>query len=114
VPHEIDLVEQAVLASIAGYTARAVERALFVDNRINAARQMQQAMLADLPDLHGLELAALYRPAADTDLVGGDWYDAYLLPTADQGGEDSTSADQLAVSVGDITGHDMTATTLLG
>ncbi|MET7827077.1 SpoIIE family protein phosphatase [Streptomyces sp. NPDC005386] len=114
VPHEIDIVEQAVLASIAGYTARAVERALFVDSRIDAARKMQQAMLTDLPAVPGLETAALYRAAADTDLVGGDWYDAYLLPTPSQGGEDSAAADRVAISVGDITGHDMGAATLMG
>ncbi|MDQ0408489.1 hypothetical protein ABVB69_20190 [Streptomyces sp. NPDC000349] len=32
-PYEIDVLEQAVRASLAGYTARAVERALFVDDR---------------------------------------------------------------------------------
>ncbi|MET7746682.1 SpoIIE family protein phosphatase [Streptomyces sp. NPDC005385] len=113
-PHEIDIVEQAVLASLAGYTARAVERALFVDNRIDVAHQMQEAMLTALPAVTGLELTALYRPAAETDLVGGDWYDAYLLPTAAQGGEDSSVADRVAISVGDITGHDMQAATLMG
>ncbi|MFE6894906.1 GAF domain-containing SpoIIE family protein phosphatase [Streptomyces sp. NPDC057694] len=113
-PHEIDVLEQALLASLAGYTARAVERALFVDSRIEAARQMQQAMLTDLPTVPGLELAALYRPASDGELVGGDWYDAYRLPTAAQGGEDSTRPAALAVSVGDITGHNLTAATLMG
>ncbi|MFJ8251271.1 GAF domain-containing SpoIIE family protein phosphatase [Streptomyces sp. NPDC094466] len=112
--HEIDIVEQALLAALAGYTARAVERALFVDSRVTVARQMQEAMLTDLPEVPGIELAALYRAAATTDLVGGDWYDAYRLPTASQGGEDSATADELAVSIGDITGHDMRAATLMG
>ncbi|MEU9977689.1 SpoIIE family protein phosphatase [Streptomyces sp. NPDC051014] len=112
--HEIDILEQAVLASLSGYTARAVERALFVDQRIDTARQLQEAMLTDLPDVPGLELAALYRPAAATDLVGGDWYDTYLLPSAGEGGEDSTTPATVAVSVGDITGHDMHAATLMG
>ncbi|MFJ7527936.1 GAF domain-containing SpoIIE family protein phosphatase [Streptomyces griseus] len=112
--HEIDIVEQALLAALAGYTARAVERALFVDNRVSTARQMQEAMLTDLPAVPGVELAALYRPAAATDLVGGDWYDAYRLPTAAQGGEDHADPDELAVSIGDITGHDVRAATLMG
>ncbi|MFI5721484.1 GAF domain-containing SpoIIE family protein phosphatase [Streptomyces cyaneofuscatus] len=112
--HEIDIVEQALLAALAGYTARAVERALFVENRVTAARQMQEAMLTDLPAIEGVELAALYRPAAATDLVGGDWYDAYPLPSADQGGEDAPAPDVLAVSIGDITGHDLRAATLMG
>ncbi|MFD3415075.1 SpoIIE family protein phosphatase [Streptomyces cyaneofuscatus] len=112
--HEIDIVEQALLAALAGYTARAVERALFVENRVTAARQMQEAMLTDLPHIEGVELAALYRPAAATDLVGGDWYDAYPLPGAGEGAEDSPAPDVLALSIGDITGHDLRAATLMG
>ncbi|WP_078943356.1 SpoIIE family protein phosphatase [Streptomyces aureus] len=112
--HEIDIVEQAVLASLAGYTARAVERALFVDNRVDAAREMQEALLTDVPSVPRLDLAALYRAAARTDLVGGDWYDAYPLPTAAEGGEESTAPAVLVLSVGDITGHDMRAATLMG
>ncbi|WP_234352298.1 MULTISPECIES: GAF domain-containing SpoIIE family protein phosphatase [unclassified Streptomyces] len=112
--HEIDVLEQAVLTALAGYTARAVERALFVDNRVKAARQMQEALLTTLPEVPGLELAALYRPAASDDLVGGDWYDAYTLPAAARDGEDSAAPAALAVSVGDITGHDMKAATLMG
>ena len=112
--HEIDIIEQALLASLAGYTARAVERALFIDNRVNASRQMQQALLTELPEVGGLELAAVYRPAAETDLVGGDWYDAYPLPTARDGGGPADGPVCLAVSVGDITGHDLQAATLMG
>ncbi|MFD7797273.1 SpoIIE family protein phosphatase [Streptomyces sp. NPDC059759] len=121
--HEIDIVEQAVLAALAGYTARAVERARFVDNRIYAARQMQESLLTDLPSVPGAELAALYRPAAASDLVGGDWYDAYPLPApstssalepAGEGNGQPLAAATLAVSVGDITGHDMHAATLMG
>ncbi|KAA0943135.1 GAF domain-containing SpoIIE family protein phosphatase [Streptomyces apricus] len=124
-PHEIDIMEQAILTSLAGYTARAVERALFVDNRINTARQMQEALLTDLPTVPGLELAALYRPAAAGDLVGGDWYDAYLLPAttpaeagkpkaAASGRPDTCPAGTAVLSVGDVTGHDMQAATLMG
>lgn len=112
--HEPDIMEQALLVSLAGYTARAVERALFVDGRVSAATQMQAALLTDLPSVADLELAALYRPAADGELVGGDWYDAYPLPTPAQGGENSAVPAALAVSVGDITGHDLHAATLMG
>ncbi|MFD6950049.1 hypothetical protein A6A08_15905 [Nocardiopsis sp. TSRI0078] len=105
--HETDLVERAMLRSLAGYTARAVERAVFVDRRVQTAQAMQQAMLTDLPHIPGLEIAALYRPAAQEDMVGGDWYDAYPLP--DEGGNGA-----VALTVGDITGHDIHAATLMG
>ncbi|WP_326783611.1 GAF domain-containing SpoIIE family protein phosphatase [Streptomyces sp. NBC_00151] len=112
--HEIDIVEQAVLSSLAGYTARAVERALFVDSRIDVAREMQKALLTDVPSVPRLDLAALYRAAARTDLVGGDWYDAFLLPDAARGGEDSAEPAVLVLSIGDITGHDMRAAAQMG
>ncbi|MEV7645406.1 GAF domain-containing SpoIIE family protein phosphatase [Streptomyces rubiginosohelvolus] len=110
-PHETDVHERAVLTVIAGYTALAVERALHLDERISVARQLQQAMLTDLPEAAGLELAALYRPAASEDMVGGDWYDAYPLLA----GYDAEAGRQpLAVTVGDVTGHNMHAATLMG
>ncbi|MER5760376.1 SpoIIE family protein phosphatase [Streptomyces sp. NPDC002082] len=109
-PHEIGLDERAVLTTLAGYAAQAVERALHLDDRVTAASQLQRAMLTDLPDAPGLELAALYRPAARDDMVGGDWYDAYPLPRVP--GSGATGA--LALTVGDITGHDMRAAALMG
>lgn len=117
--HRVDVTEQAVLTAIAGYTARAIERALYLDERITVARELQQAMLTDLPGTSGLQLAALYRPALAGDLVGGDWYDAYPL-TARSGGRQPGGADHvgiplpLAVTVGDITGHDVRAAAIMG
>lgn len=108
-PHEVNLQERAVLTMIAGYTAMAVERALHLDSRISVARQLQRAMLTELPTVPGLELAALYRPAAQGEMVGGDWYDAYRLPEA--AGKHGRS---LAFTVGDVTGHSMHAATLMG
>ncbi|WP_079250734.1 SpoIIE family protein phosphatase [Streptomyces amritsarensis] len=109
-PYAIGTDERAVLTTLAGYTAQAVERALHLDERITVARQLQRAMLTELPAVPGLELSALYRPAAREDMVGGDWYDAYPLPLAP--GVAATGA--LALTVGDITGHDMRAAALMG
>lgn len=138
-PHAIDVPEAAVLTAIAGYTAQAVERALFLDERINVAHQLQRAMLTALPTVAGLELAALYRPASSADMVGGDWYDAFFLHAGDDadghgaGHEDGRGAGHeaghgggrevgrrreggggLAITVGDITGHDVRAASLMG
>ena len=110
-PYQIDVSERAILSTIAGYTGRAVERALYLDERITVARQLQQAMLTDLPAAPGLRLAALYRPAARADLVGGDWYDAYPLLSHADG---ASVPAPLAVTVGDITGHDMRAAAIMG
>jgi serine phosphatase RsbU (regulator of sigma subunit) len=115
-PHQVDLTERAVLIAVAGYTARAVERAQQLDERITVARQLQQAMLTDLPAVPGLQLAASYHPAAAGELVGGDWYDAY--PLAARPGRPpaglAAPAASLAITVGDITGHDMRAAAIMG
>ncbi|MCF3961873.1 GAF domain-containing SpoIIE family protein phosphatase [Streptomyces fuscigenes] len=108
--HEVAVIERATFTAVAGYVAQAVERALFVDERISVAHQLQAAMLTDLPAVDGLEIAAVYVPAAVDDMVGGDWYDAYRLPAAQPHGD----PDPVVVTVGDITGHDMHAATVMG
>lgn len=77
---------------------------LGLDNaRLHAAQAdiaaaLQRALLTDLPDVAGIELAAHYEPAQHTAEVGGDWYDAFLLDDGD-----------LALVIGDVTGHDIQA-----
>ena len=59
--------------------------------------QLQQVIMPPThPTLEafGLRVAVRYQPAAQEELVGGDWYDAVVLPSK-----------QILVSVGDITGH---------
>jgi GAF domain-containing protein len=109
-PYQIGVSERAVLTTIAGYTARAIDRAVYLDERISVSRQLQQAMLTDLPATPGLQVAARYRPAAPGNLVGGDWYDVYPL-TPRPGG---TVPAPLAITVGDITGHDVRAAAIMG
>ncbi|MGW5061762.1 SpoIIE family protein phosphatase [Streptomyces sp. NPDC004096] len=64
----------------------------------NIAAALQRALLTDLPDVAGIELAAHYEPAQHAAEVGGDWYDAFLLDDGD-----------LAMVIGDVTGHDIQA-----
>jgi serine phosphatase RsbU (regulator of sigma subunit) len=77
---------------------------LGLDNtRLHAAQAdiaaaLQRALLTDLPDVTGIELAAHYQPAQHAAEVGGDWYDAFFLDDGD-----------LAMIIGDVTGHDMQA-----
>ncbi|MFB6825635.1 SpoIIE family protein phosphatase [Streptomyces virginiae] len=108
--HEVGVTERATLIAASGYIAQAVERALHLDERISVARQLQEAMLTDLPVAERIEISALYEPAAAGDMIGGDWYDAYHLPPATPGG----TPGALMVTVGDITGHDMHAATIMG
>jgi GAF domain-containing protein len=108
-PHPLDAAERAMITTIAAYTAQALERVRYLEQRVNVAREMQEAMRTDLPDVQGLAMAARYLPAAAEEAVGGDWYDAVSVPYPGEPGDRA-----LAVTVGDITGHDVHASTLMG
>lgn len=81
-------------------TRRLVVEALYRQTRpeIGAALALKRSSLPEvLPQPDGWRLAARYRPA-DGGRVGGDWYDAFALPSG-----------ALALVVGDVAGHGLTA-----
>jgi hypothetical protein len=59
---------------------------------------LQRSLLPPLPVVPGLALAARFVPTVQGLAVGGDWYDAFPLPSR-----------EVAVVVGDATGHDAQA-----
>lgn len=89
-----------VAAVVAG--VRTAQIALLQDRR-EAARTLQAAMLTELPEPDHLHLACRYLPASSGDQVGGDWYDALV---------DADGATTLVV--GDVTGHDIRAAASMG
>ncbi|WP_409329494.1 GAF domain-containing SpoIIE family protein phosphatase [Trujillonella humicola] len=94
-----DLVD--ALMTRAGLVVEAA-RASFLDRTVSET--MQRALLPVLlPQPDHLQLASRYSPAENTQLVGGDWYDAYL---------DTTGTTSLVV--GDVAGHDITAAVTMG
>ena len=72
--------------------ARAFER-----ERANAIA-LQRHLLSAMPDVHDVELAAIYHPAVQGTEIGGDWYDVFHLPRG-----------RFAATIGDVTGHNMDA-----
>jgi sigma-B regulation protein RsbU (phosphoserine phosphatase) len=69
-----------------------------------ALQMFQRAMLpAEMPDVLDVDLSAVYLPMAERIDIGGDWYDAFVLPDG-----------RLALAVGDVTGHDLRAATVMG
>lgn len=100
-----------VITSIAGYLGHAITRAEHLRHRTSVARELQQAMLTALPTVAGMSLGARYQPADRREEVGGDWYDVIALPTPGASGGGGAG---FAVTVGDITGHDMHAATVMG
>ncbi|GAA2909384.1 SpoIIE family protein phosphatase [Streptomyces mexicanus] len=65
----------------------------------SAAEQLQRALLPEPPRVDHLELVVRYVPSSTTAEVGGDWYDAFVMPSGDT-----------ALVIGDVTGHDLQAT----
>jgi hypothetical protein len=92
-----------LLTALAGYAALALERARLLEHRRDVAHVLQTAMLTHLPAPEGLTLDGAYAPASMGEQVGGDWYDALVLP-----------GRGTAVMIGDVTGHDIDAAALMG
>jgi PAS domain-containing protein len=101
--HPFPADERAVLTSLGGLIAQALERAMLYDAKHRLAHGLQAALLPHtLPSLPGIEAAARYLPATQGMDIGGDFYD--LVPV-----------DGLAAAViGDVQGHNVTAAGLMG
>ncbi|MFI5645998.1 PP2C family protein-serine/threonine phosphatase [Kitasatospora sp. NPDC051705] len=88
--------DQDILVALAGAAGLAIENArLYRQVRANA-EHFQRLLLPSLPDVAPFSVAAIYRPAAVPDHVGGDWYDALMLPDGACG-----------LVIGDVAGHDL-------
>jgi serine phosphatase RsbU (regulator of sigma subunit) len=92
-----------LLAALSGYAGLALERARLLEHRRDVAHVLQEAMLTHLPAPDGIALDGAYSPASMGEQVGGDWYDALVLP-----------GRGTAVMIGDVTGHDIDAAALMG
>ncbi|MBQ0826461.1 PP2C family protein-serine/threonine phosphatase [Streptomyces tagetis] len=93
-----------LLARLASLTAQARELAELQRSQVELAIALQRGMLpADMPAVPGFRLAARYSPAYAGLNVGGDWYDAFLLPDG-----------SLGFSVGDVQGHTIDAAAFMG
>ncbi|MFC4913886.1 SpoIIE family protein phosphatase [Actinomadura gamaensis] len=92
--------DEAVVLALAGAAGVTVENARLYQQVRAGAERFQRLLLPRLPDLAPFTAAAVYRPAAadERGLVGGDWYDALLLPDR-----------SCAAVIGDVVGHDLTA-----
>ena len=91
--HDLDqLTDVATLAGLA------LDRVRLRRLQRSVSTALQQSLLPQLPLVSGLTLAARFTPAGQGLDVGGDWYDAFVLPDGD-----------VALVVGDATGHDALA-----
>ncbi|MFB7051557.1 PP2C family protein-serine/threonine phosphatase [Streptomyces vinaceus] len=103
-PHTFVPGERAILTSLAGLIAQALDRARLYDTTHQLAHSLQTGVLPRaLPDVPHLEVAARYLPAAHGFDIGGDFYDLIRI-------DDTT----VAAAVGDVQGHNVNAAALMG
>ncbi|SFF71064.1 SpoIIE family protein phosphatase [Streptomyces mirabilis] len=96
--------EQTLMGTLADLAGQALRRIRLQQARVELATALQKTMLPTLPEhLAGLEVAARYRPSRDGLDIGGDWYDAFVMP-------DGT----VAMEIGDAQGHDVDAAAAMG
>ncbi|WP_116246554.1 SpoIIE family protein phosphatase [Nocardiopsis sp. FIRDI 009] len=103
-PHNFTVQERAVLNSLGGLIAQALERARLYDLKLDLARGLQAGMLPRwLPRVDGLSSAARYLPGSEGMDIGGDFYD--LIPLG---------PGRVAAVIGDVQGHNVSAAALMG
>ncbi|MFI7428974.1 SpoIIE family protein phosphatase [Micromonospora sp. NPDC049836] len=96
--------ERALLAAAAELVGQAAERARRFETQHGTAQLLQRSMLPErLPNLSRLRIAARYDPGVDGNAAGGDFYDAFVLPSG-----------ALGVVLGDVAGHDVQAAARMG
>jgi hypothetical protein len=92
------------LTAFATICGRALDRARQQQTDHEISVRLQQSLLpGTMPALEGAELAVRYLPAGATADVGGDWYDAAVLP-----------GRRVVVTIGDVGGKGVAAAALMG
>ncbi|HET9029922.1 MAG TPA: GAF domain-containing SpoIIE family protein phosphatase [Candidatus Aquilonibacter sp.] len=75
----------------------------YAENQRIAERFQRAALPRSLPALANVRFDAYYEPAESSMLVGGDWYDAFVLPDG-----------RIGITMGDVTGHGLDAAAFMG
>lgn len=114
-PREFGEADRLTLAMLAEIVVNNLELRLQAIRVVSEERQqrrdvaavadtLQRAMLpTTFPDLPNIAFDAIYQPATRESLVGGDWYDAFLIDD-----------DHLLLTIGDVAGHGLRAAALMG
>lgn len=90
-----------LLQLTADRAAVAVQSITARDDRLAAGALQRSLVPSALPEIPGAELAARYIPGHG--VVGGDWYDVFLLPSG-----------QLGLVIGDVAGSGLPAAVIMG
>lgn len=96
--------ELALMTALAELAGQGVRRVRSQQARLELATALQKSMLPTMPGhIPGLQVAARYRPSRGGLDIGGDWYDAFVLPDG-----------AVALEIGDAQGHDVEAAAFMG
>ncbi len=96
--------ERALLREGADRAALSIRRAQLHEEEHRIAVELQRGLIpAELPTVERIELAAHYQAAGLGAEVGGDWYDAFALPSG-----------RLGVVLGDVAGSGIRAASTMG
>nr|WP_276612053.1 SpoIIE family protein phosphatase [Kineococcus vitellinus] len=108
-PQPFGAQEQRLVRALAAQVAQALDRVGRLEQERHRARltrslaeSLQRSLLTDPVQPDHLSIAVRYLPAAAEAQVGGDWYDAFLLPDG-----------CTTVVVGDVVGHDREAAAVM-
>lgn len=92
------------LRAIAQQCSNALSRATLYDQERTATASLSRGLRPPrLPQVTGLELQARSTSTSGDEMVGGDWYDAFVLPNG-----------ALGLVVGDVMGHGLQAAAGMG
>jgi len=93
-PRLFDDDERRFVLTLAAQAAQALERTQLQQARLDASQRLQRSLLPrTLPDIPGIDLAAIYHPFGDGMEVGGDFYDVWPIEPG-----------RWAIAIGDATG----------
>src|SRR5260221_271808 len=94
-PEPYDEADVRLVSDLASRAAMHIDNARLYTREHHAAVTLQRSLLPrDIPPVPGLDIAYRYQPASRAVQVGRDWFDVIAL---DRG--------QVALVVGDVTGH---------
>ncbi|MGY1700021.1 SpoIIE family protein phosphatase [Geodermatophilus sp. SYSU D00766] len=90
--------EIATAVEVARRGALALDNARLYGRQHRVAETLQRSLLTPAPQPDRLQIAVRYRPATSHALVGGDFYDAFVLPDG-----------ATVLVIGDVVGHSVEA-----
>ncbi|MCW2933687.1 MAG: histidine kinase [Actinomycetia bacterium] len=103
-PGPYDEADVRLFRDLAARAAVMIDNARLYTREHEGAVTLQRSLLPrDIPPVAGLDIAYRYLPASQAAEIGGDWFDVIPL---DRG--------QVALVVGDVTGHGISAAAIMG